>query len=96
MPTPQEIRPSSGIINHFHPLIRPAIKALFPGGVGIGGVPWKNDPKMHTPRFQRTAGGTQKMTPEFEAGDIFWANYNDVSRGHPKWWFNKGTSPKSP
>ena len=24
-----------------------------------------------------------------------WANYNDVSRGHPKWWFNKGTSPKS-
>ena len=26
-----------------------------------------------------------------------WANYNDVSRGHvEKWWFNKGTSPKSP
>ena len=25
-----------------------------------------------------------------------WANYNDVSRRHPKWWFNKGTSPKSP
>ena len=25
-----------------------------------------------------------------------WANYNDVSRGHPKWWFNKGTFPKSP
>ncbi len=23
-------------------------------------------------------------------------NYNDVSRRHPKWWFNKGTSPKSP
>ena len=28
--------------------------------------------------------------------DLNWANYNDVSRGHPKWWFNKGTSPKSP
>ena len=27
---------------------------------------------------------------------IIWANYNDVSRRHPKWWFNKGTSPKSP
>ena len=27
---------------------------------------------------------------------IVWANYNDVSRGHPKWWFSKGTSPKSP
>ena len=26
----------------------------------------------------------------------YWANYNDVSRRHPKWWFNKGTSPKSP
>ena len=25
-----------------------------------------------------------------------WAIYNDLSRGHPKWWFNKGTSPKSP
>ena len=27
------------------------------------------------------------------------ANYNDVKlagNGHPKWWFNKGTSPKSP
>ncbi len=27
---------------------------------------------------------------------FIWANYNDVSRRHPKWWFNKGTSPKSP
>ena len=27
---------------------------------------------------------------------VIWANYNDFSRGHPKWWFNKGTSPKSP
>ena len=27
---------------------------------------------------------------------LFWANYNDVSRLHPKWWFNKGTSPKFP
>ena len=26
----------------------------------------------------------------------FGIDYNDVSRGHPKWWFNKGTSPKSP
>ena len=25
-----------------------------------------------------------------------WANCNDLSRRHPKWWFNKGTSPKSP
>ncbi len=32
------------------------------------------------------------MSPE----QIVWANYNDVSRGHPTWWFNKGTSPKSP
>ena len=24
--------------------------------------------------------------------NIIWANYNDVSRGRPKWWFSKGTS----
>ena len=26
----------------------------------------------------------------------YWANYNDVSRGHPKWWFSKGILPKIP
>ena len=25
-----------------------------------------------------------------------WANYSDLSRGHPKWWFSKGIPPKSP
>ena len=25
-----------------------------------------------------------------------WANYNDFSRGHLKWWFSKGIPPKSP
>ena len=24
----------------------------------------------------------------------FWAIYNDLSRGHPKWWFSKGIPPK--
>ena len=23
-----------------------------------------------------------------------WAIYNDLSRGHPKWWFSKGIHPK--
>ena len=23
-----------------------------------------------------------------------WPIYNDLSRGHPKWWFSKGTPPK--
>ena len=23
----------------------------------------------------------------------FWANYNDLSRGHPKWWFSTGIPP---
>ena len=27
---------------------------------------------------------------------IIWANYNDLSRGHLKWWFSKGIPPKSP
>ncbi len=26
----------------------------------------------------------------------FWAIYNDLSRGHPKWWFSKGIPPKWP
>ena len=25
-----------------------------------------------------------------------WANYTDLSRGHPEWWFSKGIPPKSP
>ena len=28
--------------------------------------------------------------------DVFWANFSDLSRGHPKWWFSKGILPKSP
>ena len=27
---------------------------------------------------------------------IIWANYNDLSRGHLKWWFSKGIPPKIP
>ncbi len=30
-------------------------------------------------------------------GDVFyynWAIYNDLSRGHPKWWFSKGIPPQ--
>ncbi len=35
-----EIKPYEvGIINHHDPLVRPAIKALFPEGCGIGVVP---------------------------------------------------------
>ena len=26
----------------------------------------------------------------------FWANYSDLSRGHPKWWFSKGIPSKIP
>ena len=29
-------------------------------------------------------------------GHILWANYSDLSRGHPKRWFNKGIFPKCP
>ena len=27
---------------------------------------------------------------DFWSVTFIWANYNDVSRGHPKWWFSKG------
>ena len=30
----------------------------------------------------------------YEQMDDFWAIYNDLSRGHPKWWFSKGIHPK--
>ena len=33
----QEIRPYSGFINHWFPLIRPAINPLFLGGVALEG-----------------------------------------------------------
>ena len=26
--------------------------------------------------------------------DFVWPIYNDLSRGHPKWWFSKGIPPK--
>ena len=35
---PPEIRPSEGLMNHWSPLIRPALKPLFLGGVRYGGV----------------------------------------------------------
>ncbi len=44
-------------------------------------------------RYFWTMGDTIDSTQQWT---WVWANYNDVSRGHPKWWFNKGTSPKSP
>ena len=38
---------------------------------------------------------TQTFITEIE-DDLyeFWAIYNDLSRGHPKWWFSKGIPPK--
>ena len=38
---PPEIRPSEGLMNHWSPLIRPALKPLFLGGVRYGGVGWQ-------------------------------------------------------
>ncbi len=29
-----------------------------------------------------------------ERNQPIWAIYNDLSRGHPKWWFSKGILPK--
>ena len=34
---------------------------------------------------------TQKW---IEMRHTLWAIYNDLSRGHPKWWFSKGIPPK--
>ena len=33
------------------------------------------------------------LTQESPPG-LFWVNYNDLSRGHPKWLFSKGIPPE--
>ena len=38
----------------------------------------------------------RRMGYEFCLINLIWANYNDLSRGHPKWWLSKGIPPKSP
>ena len=30
----------------------------------------------------------------FDVNQFIWPIYNDLSRGHPKWWFSKGIPPK--
>ena len=44
-------------------------------------VAWSLDPDFF---FHRRFCGCQHV----------WAIYNDLSRGHPKWWFSKGIPPK--
>ena len=43
--------------------------------------------------------GSSKLTQPMSKwlklfGDYIWPIYNDLSRGHPKWWFSKGILPK--
>ena len=56
----------------------------------------KNKYTIHHPRLLRGNPTRGRFSFGSHSTNKIWANYNDVSRGHPKWWFNKGTSPKSP
>ena len=40
-------------------------------------------------------GGGRCFDGEGDGKEIFWAIYNDLSRGHLKWWFSKGI-PQNP
>ena len=36
-------------------------------------------------------GNSKKWGRNFHPdGDMIWANYSDLTRRHPKWWFSKG------
>ena len=35
----------------------------------------------------------KKAAPNWYSPSRIWAIYSDLSRGHPKWWFSKGTLP---
>ena len=43
-----------------------------------------------------TSGVCPTKTKSGLWGYKIWANYNDLSRGHLKWWFSKGIHPKIP
>ena len=48
---------------------------------------------MENPIKMDDLGGNTHIfgsTPILYIYIYIWANYNDVSRGHPKWWFSKG------
>ena len=56
---------------------------------------WKGNPRL----FQRNLAWRNIIIwPDLMCGmyvwDSIWAIYNDLSRGHPKWWFSKGIPPK--
>ena len=49
-------------------------------------------PRDHRLRKSREEGGTWR---DWAPGLVsIWAIYNDLSRGHPKWWFSMGIPPK--
>ena len=40
-------------------------------------------------------GGMVRLREILYNSALFWAIYNDLSRGHPKWWFSKGSVPQN-
>ena len=70
------------------------------GSFGNSKSPSKRNAESQASIFRGQAvsfmgSASMKFRGEKTQHDV-WADYNDVSRCHPKWWFNKGTSPKSP
>ena len=49
------------------------------------------DNLSHSPRFLVSYDAI--FFPDLNL-QMIWAIYNDLSRGHPKWWFSKGIPPK--
>ena len=47
------------------------------------------------PKAEAKKGDAKESKEKEFLGRIIWL-HNDLSRGHPKWWFSKGIFPKWP
>ena len=83
-------RDSWDYITHKYPLYRAYIGISHRGTLGSGYIlaypkkQWKSRPFLPIHKIH------------FFTSPSFWANYSDLSRGHPKWWFSKGIPSKIP
>ena len=57
-------------------------------------------PRVFTPNSAKVKRGATRgaecNSVQDAGGTMTWSNYSDLSRGHPKWWLNRGIHPKMP
>ncbi len=61
------------------------------------GVAYMRNRVRWSQKFPDPKGGIFFLVqPKIYTVGSIWKNYSDLSRGHPKWWFSKGSVPKPP